>query len=340
MGKRLRDNLSSGYFEAANRLNSKSARRKIIVYVESYDDIFFWRSVLSPYETEKFCFEVMLPSRVNHLERGKKSVLMSLLSGKTGHDMIACVDADYDYLIQGRTLTSREIIENPYIFHTYVYAIENYQCYAPSLHDVCVAVTLNDHSVFDMSEYLRQFSQAIFPLFVWNIWYYRSNRYGEFTITDFNRIIETGSFSLRNADQMLQNVRRKVARKVSQLQHRNPDARVSFQQVKEDLKRLGVTADNTYLYIQGHHLFNKVVMPMLEKVCDQLVRERQNEISRQSVHNTQRQNELSCYNHSLGDIESMLKKNVGYLRSEQIKLVQQDIERFLSEETSQPVLTD
>lgn len=53
MSKRLRDNISSAYFEAANRLNSKSARRKIVAYVESYDDVFFWRSVLSGMETDR-----------------------------------------------------------------------------------------------------------------------------------------------------------------------------------------------------------------------------------------------------------------------------------------------
>ena len=51
MGKRLNDNLTSGYFEAANRLNSKQARRRIVAYVESYDDIFFWRAILSQFET-------------------------------------------------------------------------------------------------------------------------------------------------------------------------------------------------------------------------------------------------------------------------------------------------
>ncbi|MCI6617693.1 MAG: DUF4435 domain-containing protein [Prevotella sp.] len=340
MGKRLKDNLSSGYFNAANRLNSKNARRKIVVYVESYDDVFFWRSVLSQYETDRRYFEVMLPSREDRLERGKKSVLMKLLSGKTGRDMIACVDADYDYLIQGHTAVSEEILTNPYTFHTYVYAIENFQCYAPSLHDVCVAVTLNDHAVFDMEEYLRQYSQAIFPLFVWNIWYYRSPRYKDFTITDFNRIVETGNFSIRHAAQIIQNVRRKAGRKVSQLQQLNPQAKESYQQVKEDLRRLGVTADNTYLYIQGHHLFDKVVLPMLDKVCDVLVQERQREISMQSVHSTQRQNELSSYHHSLGEIVPMLKKNVGYLRSEQIREIKKDIEKFLEDETNEPVNPD
>ena len=65
MGKRLSDNLSSAYIDAANRLNGKRARRKIIAYVEAYDDIFFWRTVLSSFENEERYFEVMLPSRLN-----------------------------------------------------------------------------------------------------------------------------------------------------------------------------------------------------------------------------------------------------------------------------------
>ena len=44
MGKRLSDNLSSLYIGAANRLKPKKARRKIVAYVESYDDVSFWRT--------------------------------------------------------------------------------------------------------------------------------------------------------------------------------------------------------------------------------------------------------------------------------------------------------
>ena len=182
--RRLKDNISSDYVNAANRLNGRNARKRIVAYVEAYDDIFFWRTVLSEFENDRIYFEVMLPSRQN-LTKGKKSALMSLLNSKVGDSMIACVDADYDYLLQGTTAVSKQINENPYIFHTYVYAIENYQCYAPSLHDVSVAVALNDHIIFDFEDYLRQYSETIFPLFVWNIWFYRRNSYGKFTINDF-----------------------------------------------------------------------------------------------------------------------------------------------------------
>ena len=53
MGKRLSENLSSLYIGAANRLKPKKARHRIVAYVESYDDIYFWRTVLSEFENDK-----------------------------------------------------------------------------------------------------------------------------------------------------------------------------------------------------------------------------------------------------------------------------------------------
>ena len=278
MSSRLKDNINSRYFEAANALKSKHARRRIVAYVEAYDDIYFWRTVLSPFEDDTRYFEVMLPSKVN-LTRGKKSVLMNFLeergerreeSSVLGRDMIACVDADYDYLKQGATDQSKKVIESPYVFHTYVYAIENYQCYAPSLHDVCVSVTLNDHRIFDFRDYFRAYSEIIFPLFVWSIMLYRNGQYNRFSITDFNRIVDPGGFSVQQPEQSLQHVRRKVYTKIHELQRLFPDAKEEFLATKEDVKRLGVTPQTTYLYIQGHHLFDTVVAPILSKVCNLL----------------------------------------------------------------------
>ena len=261
MPKRLKDNINSSYFEAANALTSKKARHRIVAYVESYDDIYFWRTVLSEFEDDKRYFEVMLPSKIN-LTRGKKSVLMNFLEGEPlGKDMIACVDADYDYLMQGATHTSQRILESPYVFHTYVYAIENYQCYAPSLHNVCVSVTLNDHRIFDFSEYFRQFSEAIFPLLVWSIMLYRNGNYSKFTISDLNRIADPGGFNVQNPLPSITKLKRKVYTKVNELQRIFPDAKEEYLKTKEDIKALGVTAQTTYLYIQGHHLFDTVVSP-------------------------------------------------------------------------------
>ena len=336
MPSRLRDNINSKYFEAANALTSKKARRRIVAYVESYDDIYFWRTVLTDFENEKRYFEVMLPSKIN-LTRGKKSVLMNFLEERgedgevLGKDMIACVDADYDYLLQGRTAQSRRVLDSPYVFHTYVYAIENYQCYAPSLHNVCVSVTLNDHRIFDFRDYFSQFSEAIFPLFIWSIMLYRNGNYPKFSISDFNRIADPGGFNVYHPEPSLANVKRKVNTKINELQRQFPNAKDEYLATKDDLKALGVKPQTTYLYIQGHHLFDTVVSPILSKVCNLLRQERQNEIYHAMAHKTQKRNEMSCYENSLQDIKSMLKKNNGYMVCEQFHRLQADIQNYLDD---------
>ena len=329
MPKRLRDNINSRYFEAANALTSKKARRRIVAYVESYDDIYFWRTVLTEFEDDKRFFEVMLPSKVN-LTRGKKSVLMNFLEGAPlGKDMIACVDADYDYLLQGRTAQSRKVLESPYVFHTYVYAIENYQCYAPSLHNVCVSVTLNDHRIFDFRTYFQAFSEAVFPLFVWSIMLYRNGNYNKFSISDFNRIADPGGFNVKSPESSIANVKRKVNTKINELQRLFPDAKEEYLATKEDIKSLGVTAQTTYLYIQGHQQYETKESPIMSKVCNLLRQERQNEIYYAMAHKTQKRNEMTCYENSLQDIKVMLKKNNGYMTSEPFRRLQEDVRMYL-----------
>ena len=329
MANRLKDNVNSTYFEAANSLTSKKARRRIVAYVESYDDIYFWRTVLSEFENDKRYFEVMLPSKVN-LTRGKKSVLMNFLQGEPfGRDMIACVDADYDYLLQCSTPQSQKVLESPYVFHTYVYAIENFQCYAPSLHNVCVSVTLNDHRIFDFREYFRQYSEALFPLFVWSIMLYRNGNYSKFTITDLNRVADPGGFNVTKPEVSILNIKRKVHTKINELQRIFPDGKEEYLKTKNDIKELGVTPQTTYLYLQGHHLFDTVVAPILSKVCNLLRQERQEEISKATAHMTQKRNEMTCYENSLQDIKVMLKKNNGYMVSEPFHRIQEDVRRYL-----------
>ena len=313
---------------AANKLASMKARRRIVAYVESYDDVFFWRTVLGRFEDDTSYFEVMLPTR-DKLERGKKSALMNVIGDHVGPDMIACVDADYDYLLQGSSPMSKKILESPYVFHTIVYAIENYQCYAESLNTVAVMVTLNDHRIFDFPSFLRDYSEAIFPLFVWSVMLYRSGEYSRFSLSDFNTVIELGGFSIQHPEECIAHLRGKCMRKVKWLQQKFPGRKQKYLDTRDDIIRLGVTPSTTYLYIQGHHLFDAVVAPIMSKVCNRLRTERENEISRTAVHRTQMHNELSCYENSLADTKQMLKKNMGYMQSPQFLQLQETIENKL-----------
>lgn len=266
MAKRLSENLTSLYLGAAQRLKPKTARRKIVAYVESYDDVFFWRTVLDDFEDDSRYFEIMLPSR-STLGKGKKLVLTNKLGPQLGNYMIACVDADYDYLLQGATPTSRLINRNPFVFHTYAYAIENYQCYAETLHRVCVMATLNDRQIVDFESFMREYSQLIWPLFVWSVWVYRRNHYREFTLTEFGNHVSFSDINVYHPEQTLELVRRRVNRKIAWLQRHFPQAKKDYEMLKTELLGLGVTPETTYLYSQGHTLFDNVISPLLDPVC-------------------------------------------------------------------------
>lgn len=332
MAKRLTDNINSQYFEAINKMTPKKARRRIVVYVESYDDVFFWRSVLGRYEDDKLTFDIMLPSRNQHLDRGKKAAISNMLKG-VGRDMIACVDADYDYILQGATEMSRQMLENPYIFHTYAYAIENFQCYAKGLHETCVMVTLNDHRIFNFERFLQSYSQTIWPLFVWHVVFLQRRKMTmHFDMCEFNKVVVLPSVRIQNPKWAIEYLSKKVRAKMFQLERRFPKLKDALPETDRMLRDLGINDNNTYLYIQGHHLFDLVVSPVVQTVCDILRNEQENDIRDRAVHSEQARTEIACYENSLGKVKMMMKKNTYYQFSPEFQKILADVEKYLEKD--------
>ena len=328
MGKRLADNLSSLYIGAANRLKPKRAKRRLVAYVESYDDVSFWRSVFADFEDDTCYFEVMLPSNKS-LCKGKKSVLMNQLGSRLGENMVACVDSDYDYLLQGVTSTSRQINNSRYVFQTYAYAIENYQCYAESLHEACVAATLNDHPLVDLVGFMTMYSQIAYPLFVWSVWFYRKRNLNEFSLMDYCSYVRLDHVSVQHPEQCLLAMEKRVYNKLRDLEKHHPEALEEIEAMKAEFTYLGVTPENTYMFIQGHHIMESVVMKILTPVCNALRREREEEIKRLAEHHTQFRNELTCYERSILPVDVVLRKQAGFKESPVFKKLEKDIREFL-----------
>ena len=312
MAKSLRQNLTSSYLDAANRLSSKKSRRRIVAYVESYDDVAFWRSLLSEFEDDTRYFQVMLPSSTS-LSKGKKMVLMNTLNTQElGRSLIACVDSDYDFLLQGATSTSHKINSNPYILQTYGYAIESYRCYAPSLHEVCVQATLNDRPTLDFVAFMRSYSEIVYPLFLWNVWFYRQHDTNTFPMHDLHTLTRLGDVDPKHPEQSLREVERNVTGKLNRLRRRHAQYVDEVEQLGHDLERLGLKPQTTYLYMQGHHIMDSVVMHLLAPVCTSLRREREEEIKKNALHSLQRQNELSSYENSQSNVQDALRHNESY----------------------------
>ena len=328
MGKRLSDNLSSLYLGAANKLKPKKAKRKIVAYVESYDDVAFWRSVFDDFEDENCYFEVMLPSKKN-LCKGKKSVLMNNLGARLGTNMVACVDSDYDYLLQQTNSTSRQINNSRFVFQTYAYAIENFQCYAGALHEACVLATMNDRKLVDVEAFMSLFSQIAYPLFVWSVWFYRKGNLNGFPMTEFNSFVRLDHIKLTQPEEALMQMDKRVKNKLRHLEKAYPGALDEIESMKAEFTYLGVTPETTYMFIQGHHVKESVVMKLLTPICCALRRDREEEIKRLAVHHLQYKNELAGYEHRVLGIDVVLSKHTGYKDSPLYQKIEADVRAFL-----------
>ena len=328
--KRLTDNINSRYFEAADRLLPGKRRGRIIAFVESYDDVSFWRLLLDEFETPDHYFQIMLPNR-GGLTKGKKSALRSCIEHNgLGKSLIACVDSDYDWLLQGTTQTSRDIISNPYVIQTYTYAIENYQCWAGSLHQICVQCTLNDHRLIDFNAFMELYSKAVYPLFVWNVWFYRKKLHNQFSMQDLNMDIRLKSVDVRRPQGAIISVQERVARKIHWLENHYADAIPEVAQLREELTAMGVTEENTYLFLQGHHLVENVILKLLMPVCTVLRQEREAEIHRFAVHDQQYRNEISAYQHSQMGLAEAIRKNTHYRECYLYQRMRNDVSHLLS----------
>jgi hypothetical protein len=109
-----------------------------------------------------------------------------------------------------------------------------------------------------------------------------------------------------------------------------PDLVPKIEDLKKDLSGLGVHPENTYYFIQGHHLFENVALKVLIPVCSTLRKEREMEIRRLATHSMQLQNELTSYDHSQCAVELMMKKNRAIQDCEPFERLKRDLDEFLN----------
>lgn len=122
---------------------------------------------------------------------------------------------------------------------------------------------------------------------------------------------------------------KRVKRKLADLERTHADALDEIESMKAEFTYLGVTPENTYMFIQGHHIMESVVMKVLIPVCNALRREREDEIKNLAEHHTQFQNELTSYEHRILGVDVVLRKHTGFKDSPVYKKLTSDIRTFL-----------
>ncbi len=302
----------------------------IHVFVEGYEDVAFWRGIFDDHEREGLKFEIAVPPRED-LAKGKR-VLLDMVE-ESDERKILCVDSDFDFLFDQSTEQSRMVNNSPYIFHTYAYATENFLCYPPSLHNVCVKSTKNDTRIFDFTVFLREYSRIIYPLFIWYALSAVRKSEKIFSLDDFRNSVRINYLEIDNngeAPATLDWLHRQVSKRLHILERDKHEWVSDIIHFERKLVNRGLTRDNTTMFMQGHTLLDHVVMTILNSVCEKLRQISLDKITRGTKRGIALRNELSNYNNSLRNVREVLLDNEGYKECPQYKLLNADIERYIN----------
>lgn len=303
-------------------------RKLVRVFVEGYEDVAFWRGIFDHFHNPYLRFEISVPNR-DDLPKGKK-VLMSMIGRYPADEVLLCVDSDFDYLFDGSTEQSHDILAADNMFHTYTYATENYLCYAPSLRNVCVKATKNDTRIFDFERFFAAYSTTIYPLFLWYVYSAQLSHENIFTLAEFRASVRLNYVDIRhNGESTLAWLQRNVERRLHSLEENNPDDKLHIEAYAERLRPLGVERDNCYLFMHGHTLMDNVVMPVLSAVCDKLRQLSVAKIHQSKVEGIAKKNELQNYTNTLRSIHDVLLDNENYTSCPLYKRLRDDIQRYL-----------
>ena len=302
-------------------------KRLVRVFVEGYEDVAFWRGIFDHFTNPYLRFEISVPTRKD-LPKGKK-VLLSMAE-EAGEELLLCMDSDFDYLFDDEDEVSRQIVTSPYMFHTYTYATENYLCYAPSLHNVCVKAVKNDAHIFDFERFMADYSRTIYPLFLW--YAYSASRKTEnvLTLVDFKAAARIGYLDIEaNGANTIAWLRRNVAHRLQRLEADNPDMAAEIPTFAERVCKKGVEPELTYLFMHGHTLMDNVVLPVLSGVCEKLRQMSLSQIICSSKEGVALKNEMSNYTNSLRSIRDVLLDNENYISSPLYKRLKADIQEYI-----------
>ena len=322
--------LARGKVDVANlpaSLPIDDGKKRVKIFVEGYEDVAFWRGIFDHFTNPYLRFEISVPTRKD-LPKGKK-VLLSMAE-QANEELLLCMDSDFDYLFDDEDEVSRQIVESPFMFHTYTYATENYLCYAPSLHNVCVKAVKNDMHIFDFEKFMADYSSTIYPLFLW--YAYSASRKTEnvLPLVDFKSAVRIGYLDIEeNGANTIAWLKRNVDRRVETLEADNPDMASEIPAFAERVRKKGVEPELTYLFMHGHTLMDNVVLTVLSGVCEKLRQISLSKIICSSKEGIALKNEMSNYTNSLRSIRDVLLDNENYTSSPLYKRLKADIQRYI-----------
>ena len=144
MSTKLNDAITSSYIQHSQLFRPANSPVEILVYVEDEIDICFWDSLLkSVCNSNKYHFNIQVVKSNGKYIYGKSYLLTKERLPKYGPYLLACVDSDYDSILENSVF--HDALNNPYVIGTIAYSIENYKCHPINIiQHISIIVTLKN----------------------------------------------------------------------------------------------------------------------------------------------------------------------------------------------------
>lgn len=351
---KLRKKINSEYFDAKNALNKRKGE-SLRIFVEDEEDVPFWKDIFSLCNVKT----VVNPASITSQKRGKEILLRYAHNNQLGKNLVIAVDSDYDYLLGDFFEKSKLINESPFIFQTYVYSIENFKSLAEIQHQIIIEATLFDNDIFDYTEYIEFYSENIYELFVYSLFYHKENlknaekhkkEYQEkekklsveelkkwqtenkvtaiFAIEEFCKIIELNKFEIGKWKASFEKIKLKIDKKLEQLPKIEEQ---ELEKLKQTLKDKNVTSKTTYLFAKGHKIYDNVVGLCVKEIHKTTKKEKFKEIKDKAKTKVEENNQRQKYSNQTEkrDLETVRQTHKGYHTHFFIAEIKKDIQQFL-----------
>jgi len=257
-----------------------SENHNIIICIENYDDKPFWKFIFSKIENMQPAFLSM---------DGKPNILK--FEEYFDNEFIACVDSDYDYILK------KSYLNNPYIFHTYFYAVENYCVCAKTLNSL--KDTLNLNCSIDFESFFDKMTPLIKEALLYDIYLKDNNQDCIRHVFKFNNTnIEM------NEEAILSNIKINV---LDALQEINSELLIPYQNtINEDIN---INENFLYLYVEGHIVFDSILNILDKLQNDNIYSKMQNIRQESNYTGEEKRNKINELKNKKFDIKTVLRIN-------------------------------
>lgn len=145
------------FIEVATEMQSEEHEPRILVYVESENDILFWNNLLHYVQANKFIVTVFDYQICNC-----RNLLVDLLNqGKLNKSCLIAIDADIDIIFYDAN--NRLNLDHQYLIHTFSYSRENIQYTLENVQEYFQRVVLSycpDFNLDEFNDLLKQYVDA------------------------------------------------------------------------------------------------------------------------------------------------------------------------------------